>query len=409
MENKRPEVKNLKDCTINETENELSYIYIDGDDKEQQGKIDLRLKNGTLNDLARGIIFELKGEEILKKYENTESKNNITPPRPKQKATITDPPTEKKGKLSAKAKLFRGIVVTAIATALIAGSLHACSEIQKGKTNSKVTLTPTPTTAPILNDNSINQADSRFTKIDENLIIKTTENLIQELNNHGIDIETQDAVTLVAFGSMTHMQATSPDLLKEIFGKQSSEEIISRVGHVIGQIVTNEVTVKDNSIDWSMIFMDNTDKKIAEHGIDYVINEAKHITEDKELSHKQKINKIQELIRTKFIAPNYDKTIGYEFSDGTRVTLPQEDGADFITDAIITGILMGDNTLKNYINVNVKHHSNEDSTWETVTSYGPVTDDLKAISENHDNVSNITRLIEACQFDDSQKTNIKSK
>ena len=56
----------------------------------------------------------------------------------------------------------------------------------------------------------------------------------------------------------------------------------------------------------------------------------------------------------------------------------QEDGADFISDAIFTGIMLGDNVLKDYV-------------YKSETM-----DDMLAISKNEDNVANIFRIIENC-------------
>lgn len=119
-----------------------------------------------------------------------------------------------------------------------------------------------------------------------------------------------------------------------------SVETLSKTGHVIGQIVTNEVTTKDDTIDWTIAFMDETDRKIAAHGAGYVVEGSKKIAADETLTEEEKIAQIQALVENKFVAPNFDKTVGYTFNDESVITLSQEDGADFISDAIITGILM---------------------------------------------------------------------
>ena len=221
--------------------------------------------------------------------------------------------------------------------------------------------------------------DSRYTEITEEDFTKTVNDLIEEFAKHDIEITGEDASAFVAVANITHLEHTNPELLNYVLGDEPvSEEVLTKCGHIIGQVVTLEVTDKDEQVDWTIALMDETDRAIAQDNIKDVIEGSKEIAADKELTDKEKGEKIRENINENFIQPNFDKTNGYEFADGTSTKLSQEDGADFITDAIITGTLIGDNVLKNY-------------------TYGTeVGKDLEAISYNKDVVSNIMTMIETC-------------
>lgn len=224
------------------------------------------------------------------------------------------------------------------------------------------------------------KSESRYTEITDELLASTTQSLIQEFADHNIEIAAEDALTFVAVANITHLESTNPELLTKVLGENAdSETVLSKVGHVIGQIITLEVTEKDEQVDWTIAFIDETDKKIANHGIVNVIEASKLVASQNDLNEKEKSVSIQQIIQTNFVKPNYDKTIGYTFENGEYTSLSQEDGADFINDAIITSILFGDNVLKNYV-------------------YGSETqDDLKVINHNEDCVSNLMRIIEDCQ------------
>lgn len=222
--------------------------------------------------------------------------------------------------------------------------------------------------------------DSRYTDVTEAMLVDATQDLIDEFTAHGMEVSGEDALTFTTIANITHLENTNPELLAQVLGYDAdAEQTLTKVGHIIGQVVTLEVTDKDEQVDWTVSLIDETDRKIAKHGVTEVIEASKVIAADKEMPNKEKEEKIQELIQNNYVKPNYDKTVGYNFEDGTHTALVQEDGADFITDAIITGIFMGDNVLKNYVYKSETH------------------DDLKVISYNEDNVSNIMRMIEECQ------------
>ncbi len=223
--------------------------------------------------------------------------------------------------------------------------------------------------------------DSRYTEITEEDFTKRVEALINEYAEHGIEIKGEDAVTFVAVANITHLEHTNPELLSNVLGDEPvSEEVLAKCGHIIGQIGNLENIAKDEQVDWTIAFMDDTDREIAQDNIKDVIEGSKEIAADKELTDEEKGEKIRENINENFIQPNLDKTNGYELADGSSTKLSQEDGADFITDAIITGILIGDDVLRNY------------------TDGTKVGKDLEALSFNKDVVSNIMTIIDGCAY-----------
>ncbi len=341
-----------------------------------------RYSKFVAKEAAKSEPDALEGEEIADEQE-------------KQEATYEDVEPSKKKKWLKRASYAALVAIVAIA---IAVGVKSCS-----KEKVAAPVAPTTTTQTTIDDL---KADSRYTEITEAMLIDTTEDFVKELADHGITVTSSDALTYVTLANITHLQETNPKLLTKVFEGKDSVETLSKTGHIIGQIVTNEVTTKDDTIDWTIALMDETDRKIAAHGAGYVVEGAKKIAADTTLKEEEKVAQIQALVENKFVAPNFDKTVGYTFNDGSKITLSQEDGADFVSDAIITGILMGDNTLKNYINAENKYKDTKDSTWVTTTSYGEVSADLKAISENTDSVSNLMRMLEGCQTLDANEASI---
>ena len=233
---------------------------------------------------------------------------------------------------------------------------------------------------PIVPERTLDElySDSRYTEITEENLTQATNDLVNEFAKHGIEINGQDALYFTALNNITHIAQTNPDLLSQLFGEVDKETVISKAGHVIGQIVTLEVTAKDEQVDWTVALIDDADKKIAAHDMK-LIEDCKVIARNEELTNEEKAEQIQGLVQDKFVKPNYDKTVGRDFEDGTHSALTTEDGADFTTDAIFTGVMMGDNELKDYI-------------YKSETM-----DDLMAISANEDNVSNLFTIIEDCK------------
>ncbi len=426
-------IKRFWDCKIDEPNQDLVYRYIDENDQVQTGREPLKVlgqKNPRLDAIVEGVkqtvaeIAEMKKakagenqvveeENFVKKYEpivipdDAEAETDleedkklegeeIADEQDKQEATYEEVEPSKKKKWLKRAGYTALVAIVVIA---IAAGVRSCSKNDKVETP----VAPTTSTETTIDDL---KADSRYTKITESMLVGTTEDFIKELADHGITVTASDALTYVTMANITHIQETNPELLATVLDGMDSVETISKTGHIIGQIVTNEITTKDDTVDWTIAFMDETDRKIAAHGATYIVEGAKKIAADETLKEEEKIAQIQALVENKFVAPNFDKTVGYEFNDGSKITLSQEEGADFISDAIITSILMGDNTLKNYINAENTYKDNKDTTWVTTTSYGEVSADLKAISENTDNVSNLMRIIEGCQTLDSNEASI---
>ncbi len=426
-------IKRFWDCKIDEPNQDLVYRYIDENDQVQTGREPLKVlgqKNPRLDAIVEGVkqtvaeIAEMKkakaGENQVVEEENFVKKSEpivipddaeaetdleedkklegeeIADEQDKQEATYEEVEPSKKKKWLKRAGYTALVAIVVIA---IAAGVRSCSKNDKVETP----VAPTTSTETTIDDL---KADSRYTKITESMLVGTTEDFIKELADHGITVTASDALTYVTMANITHIQETNPELLATVLDGMDSVETISKTGHIIGQIVTNEITTKDDTVDWTIAFMDETDRKIAAHGATYIVEGAKKIAADETLKEEEKIAQIQALVENKFVAPNFDKTVGYEFNDGSKITLSQEEGADFISDAIITSILMGDNTLKNYINAENTYKDNKDTTWVTTTSYGEVSADLKAISENTDNVSNLMRIIEGCQTLDSNEASI---
>lgn len=426
-------IKRFWDCKIDEPNQDLVYRYIDENDQVQTGREPLKVlgqKNPRLDAIVEGVkqtvaeIAEMKkakaGENQVVEEENFVKKSEpivipddaeaetdleedkklegeeIADEQDKQEATYEEVEPSKKKKWLKRAGYTALVAIVVVA---IAAGVRSCSKNDKVETP----VAPTTSTETTIDDL---KADSRYTKITESMLVGTTEDFIKELADHGITVTASDALTYVTMANITHIQETNPELLATVLDGMDSVETISKTGHIIGQIVTNEITTKDDTVDWTIAFMDETDRKIAAHGATYIVEGAKKIASDETLKEEEKIAQIQALVENKFVAPNFDKTVGYEFNDGSKITLSQEEGADFISDAIITSILMGDNTLKNYINAENTYKDNKDTTWVTTTSYGEVSADLKAISENTDNVSNLMRIIEGCQTLDSNEASI---
>lgn len=430
-------IKRFWDCKKDELNQDLVYRYIDENDQVQTGREPLEVlgeKNPRLDAIIEGVkqtmteIAEMKRakaeqnqaveEDSINKSISKISKPVVIPDdaeaetdleedkelkgeevaeeQEKQEATYEEVEPSKKKKWLKKAGRIALVAVIVIA---IAAGVKSCIDNNKKDTP----VAPTTTTETSIDDL---KEDSRYTEITEAMLVDTTEDFVKELADHGITVTASDALTYVTIANITHIQETNPELLSKVLDGMDSVETLSKTGHIIGQIVTNEITTKDDTIDWTIAFMDETDRKIAAHGAGYVVEGAKKIAADETLKEEEKIAQIQALIENKFVAPNFDKTVGYTYNDGSKITLSLEEGADFISDAIITGILMGDNTLKNYVNAENTYKDTKDSTWVTTTSYGEVSADLKAISENTDNVSNLMRMIEGCQTLDSNEASI---
>lgn len=382
--------------------NDLVYTFYDENNK----------KNKLIEPLMINGVKNPKVDEIISGLQNDVS-NKIAEEQEKQAATYEDVEETKFGD-----KVLNTLMIATalgiLATALALGNTYFSNK--KAATSSETT-TVNANTEQLTKENDLAASEnlenaSRYTEITADMLVDTTQKFIDELALHGIALTTGDALTFVTIANLTHIKETNPELAFDLTDGMDAKESLDKVGHIVGEIVTNEVTTKDNTVDWTMIFMDKTDKAVADHAVIEVINSVKQIAAETDLVDKDgltKAQRIQKLVAEKFVAPNFDKTVGYAFTkdyaylDGTvlktgeYVNYPQEDGADFITDAIITGILLGDNTLKNYINNENTYEDDKNSTWVYTTSYGEVSNDLKAISENADSSPNLLNLLRDCQ------------
>ena len=300
-------------------------------------------------------------------------------------------------KLSTKGKVLLGLIFVG-GLALAVSKFESCStkepvtientidnenenNIVKEIPVASVEETTTSVEAPVEEIPTIEElkSESRYTEITEENVALATKNLIDEFNKNGIEVTSEDALTFVTVANMTHFEQTNQELLSQVLGMDANKEAtLSKVGHIIGQVVTLEITDKDQQVDWTKALLNETDKKIAVNAME-TVEYCKEIASNQELTEEEKATQIQDEIQERFVKPNYDKTEGYNFSDGTHSALSQEDGADFVTDAIFTGIVLGDNVIKNYV-------------------YGSETmDDMMAISGNEDVVSNLMTMIENCK------------
>lgn len=376
----------------------------------------IEIPNDSNNDAI--ISDENISDADLKGYNSDElaDEENI------QEAEYEEVEEDKKNKWKNRAK--KGVLVATIAlAAAFAIKAHLFKDKPATQENAIETEADDLNVGDLISDLKEN---TRYTDISEEDLVNTTQSLMDEFANHGIELTSDDALTFVTIANLTHIKETNPELLTTIFDGTDSVTSLTKTGHIIGQIVTNEVVVKNDTVDWTIALLDETDKKIADHNMN-LINEAKKVIDNEKYPSEEKIGRVQQLFETKYVAPNFDKTIGYDFVDGTHTSLSQEDGADFITDAIFTGIALGDNDLKQAVNAknsyvsvtkydenkdysNVVDHvelGNNNNTWMVTVNANELSNDLKAISENKDVVSNMMRIIEGCQDTNTMEYGIK--
>lgn len=255
---------------------------------------------------------------------------------------------EKKGLLQRAKETVAKHWKKVLALALIAGigiaAFHSCSN-QNIKEEE-------PTSIEQL------QEDSVYTEITEEQLVQTTNDFKNILAENGIEISGQDALRFVTLANISHLQNTNPELLNEVLATvPNAETLISSAGSVIGKIVTSEITAdnKDASY-WTIAIIDESDRAIAEDGMDLIEDCKEIVARNKagEIGHEEATLQIKMLIAENFIAPNFDNSIAYtiegENGEITYSKDTQTPGANFMTDAIVTGILMGDQDLKDHVN-----------------------------------------------------------
>lgn len=376
----------IVDIKKDKENNKIFYKYIDEDGMEQEKNIFIYNEDGThtpeVIELYKNYFDKKTNKKSVDTDENVVEESNKDFADEIIKTKEHEIVNEEAKTPLLNAGIAAATVALAMTTiAVIIAACKGCGKQDLDQLNNTTTI-ESSTDETIEDSTTLDDLmnDSRYTEIKEDKLIQTTLDFIQEYSKHGIELKGEDTLIFAAISNITHLEKTNPELLNKILGDNpDSEQTLTKVGHIIGQIVTLEVTNKDEQVDWTIVLMDETDRKIAQQNISDVIVATKDIAANNEMTNDEKKLAIQEMIQKNYVQPNYDKTVGYNLTDGVHTSLSQEDGADFVTDAIITGILMGDNVLKNYV-------------------YGSETfDDIKAISYNEDVVSNIMRMIEECQ------------
>lgn len=225
----------------------------------------------------------------------------------------------------------------------------------------EVTVTPTVTPIPTATPTPVPtveelKEDSRHTKITKEDLEKTVNNVVCEFKSHDIELNGEDVLNFVTLANLTHIQKTNPELLASIMGEEVDADLfISKAAKIISQIVTLEVTPKNETIDWSICFMDETDKQIAKYNIKNVLFAVKMYAEGTPIkdggtyaTREEKAEYIKSVIRKEYIDKVFSATPEYKLVGGKVITVGPEIGAEFIINAIVSGILNNDIEIKQY-------------------------------------------------------------
>lgn len=253
---------------------------------------------------------------------------------------------EFKEKQSFVAKHWKKAAVVALAAGLLFFGFHSCSN-QDIKTDAD-------------NQDTLESmiSDSVYTEITEEKLVETSVAFQNTLKENGIEISGQDALRFVTLANISHLQNTNPELLEQVLADvPNSQTLIASAGSVIGKIVTSEITADDKDASyWTMAIIDESDRAIANDGMALIEDCKEIVAKNKagEIGYEDATLQIKMLVEENFVVPNFDNSVAYtiEGEDGqiyySKDT--QTPGANFMTDAIITGILMGDQDLKDHVN-----------------------------------------------------------
>lgn len=253
---------------------------------------------------------------------------------------------EFKEKQSFVAKHWKKAAIAALAAGLMFFGFHSCSN-QDIKTDAD-------------NQSTLESmiSDSVYTEITEEKLVETSVGFQNTLKENGIEISGQDALRFVTLANISHLQNTNPELLEQVLADvPNSQTLIASAGSVIGKIVTSEITADDKDANyWTMAIIDESDRAIANDGMALIEDCKEIVAKNKagEIGYEDATLKIKMLVEENFVVPNFDNSVAYtiEGEDGqiyySKDT--QTPGANFMTDAIITGILMGDQDLKDHVN-----------------------------------------------------------
>lgn len=253
---------------------------------------------------------------------------------------------EFKEKQSFVAKHWKKAAVVALAAGLLVCAFHSCSNQDvKTDADNQVTL-----------ESMI--SDSVYTEITEEKLVETSVAFQNTLKENGIEISGQDALRFVTLANISHLQNTNPELLEQVLADvPNSQTLIASAGSVIGKIVTSEITADDKDASyWTMAIIDESDRAIANDGMALIEDCKEIVAKNKagEIGYEEATLQIKMLIAENFIAPNYDNSIAYTIEGEDGQIYYSKDtqtlGAKFLTNAIIPGILMGDQDLKDYVN-----------------------------------------------------------
>ena len=253
---------------------------------------------------------------------------------------------EFKEKQNFVAKHWKKAAIAALAAGLLFFGFHSCSN-QDIKTDAD-------------NQSTLESmiSDSVYTEITEEKLVETSVGFQNTLKENGIEISGQDALRFVTLANISHLQNTNPELLEQVLADvPNSQTLIASAGSVIGKIVTSEITADDKDASyWTMAIIDESDRVIANDGMALIEDCKEIVAKNKtgEIGYEDATLQIKMLVEENFVVPNFDNSVAYtiEGEDGqiyySKDT--QTPGANFMTDAIITGILMGDQDLKDHVN-----------------------------------------------------------
>lgn len=409
MNNTKKDFKNVKivDIKRDKPNNKLFYKYIDENNMEQEGSIFIYNENGEINS---NLV------ELFDNYENNKELINSNEFIVNDaKKAFDNKVIKTKGHKIVNEYTKTPILDKAIAAGTVAiGLLSAVVLINACRLLGKEDLAETKLNNNTNTESSMDEStieensttldtlmnDSRYTEITEEMLVQTTQDLSQELSNHGIVLNDEDALIFVTVANITHIQKTNPELLTKVLGENAeAENVIAKAYSVMGNMMTLYLSPKqDKTIDWTIAFMDKTDSKIARHYLENVVNKGLTIAYDAEMNHEAKKTEIQKLIIDNYIIPIRDNTAYYIDNDGEKFYGPQEDGAEFITTIMMTSMLQPD--FGTLIAENTKQPAFID---------GEVLDDVNDILKNTSTSPVIMRIIEGCTFSNNEDTTSYSR
>lgn len=409
MDDNKKDFKNIKivDIKTDKANNNLFYKYVDENGIEQEETIFIYNEDGTHTPEVVELFANyqnnkelINSNEFIVKDAKKDFDNKVIKTKGHKivneyaKTPILD---------AAIATASTAIALTTIA--LIITACQGCGKKDLAETdlNNKVSIESSMDESTV-GENSTTldtlMNDSRYTEITEEMLVQTTQDLSQELSNHGIVLNDEDALIFVTVANITHMQKTNPELLTKVLGEDAeAENVIAKAYSIMGNMMTLYSSPKqDKTIDWTIAFMDKTDKKIAQHYIENVVNKGLTFAYDTEMNHETKKTEIQKLIIDNYIIPIRDNTAYYVDNNGDKFYGPQEDGAQFITTIMMTSMLQPD--FGTLIAENTKQPAFID---------GEVLDDVNDILKNTDTAPVIMRIIEGCTFSNNEDTTSYSR